>query len=231
MLRSSHSVTCVLLDAAIKFAGSPRARSVCDMHLADEYWSHHLVLGLQEYARLLPEDTGFHLPTRVALASSAWPANLLKVLEVGPYDCGLLEECRRVGAAVTGLDLVPRVRAPHVLAGDFMTADLSGPFDLLLATSVFETGSTMTKDLDSDVRNCSVGLLDRLREVIRDGGCVVLENLRQPLPSSPAQARAAGFTVLDHRVPSVNAALGGRGCALQRQTASLDRVRGTQSPR
>jgi hypothetical protein len=282
-LLTSGCAARTLVDVAIRHGGSARARRTCDAHLADEQWSGHLPLGLQEYTALLPDDTRFEVPVSVALAESQWAADSLSaleaggkgarqaaralladlnaiaeeaavfaqmgqvmrsriapplhvlqvqtltraamalgslhqldVLEVGPCDCGMLEECRRLGASVTGLDLVPRVRRPYVHAGDFMKADLPGPFDLVLATSVFEAGSSMAPGIEADASNRSPALLRRLHGAVRQGGLVVLENLCLPLPFSAAQAREAGFAVLGHRVPCMNAALGGRGCMLQR---------------
>jgi cobalt-zinc-cadmium efflux system outer membrane protein len=49
----------------------------------------------------------------------------------------------------------------------------------------------------------------------------VLENLGFPIPFSATQAKAAGFEVLPHPVPSVNHIHGGRGCTLRKIGGAL----------
>lgn len=142
----------------------------------------------------------------------------LKVLEVGPREGHLLRELQRAGAEVQGVDLEPLI--PEVSRGDFMTVGLGGSFDLLIATSVFEVGSEMSKT-DASALSRSPALLRRIRDVLSPGGVVVLENLGFPIPFSATQAKAAGFEVLPHPVPSVNHIHGGRGCTLRKIGGAL----------
>jgi SAM-dependent methyltransferase len=143
-----------------------------------------------------------------------------RVLEVGCQDGGLLLHLEALGADVMGVDLGPEIDHPRVLRGDFMTAELEGPFDLIVATSVFEKFSNARGEPEPDRGNTRPVLLQRFRELTREGGVVVLENIMFPLPFSRAHALEADFEVLPERIPSANHCLGGRGCTLRRLSTS-----------
>jgi SAM-dependent methyltransferase len=138
----------------------------------------------------------------------------MRILEVGPDQGGLFRLLIHAGADVTGLDLHPAFVHPRLLQGDFVTTSLPDDFDVVIATGVFEHGSSEGKG-EGDPRNLGVELLKKLRARLRPGGRVVLENIGLPIPFSPDQAEAAGFQVVRQVVPCVNVALGARGCLLR----------------
>jgi len=139
-----------------------------------------------------------------------------KTLEVGPQEGLLLNHLRKLGADACAVDLQPQISAPYVITGDFMHAALPGPFDVLVATAVFEEGSGWTLHLD-DPRKEAALLLDRFKSLTHPGSVVVLEHVGYPVPFTTQQAAEHGFDVIPHRVPSAVAHNGARGCALRRR--------------
>lgn len=130
------------------------------------------------------------------------------ILEVGAEDGTLLRALRGRGARVLGLDISPS--SPDILAGDLMTAALPGNFGIIVATAVFEHGSGWTLE-------DGPALLRRLRQLLRDDGVVVLENIGVPMPFTDDDVTRAGFTHLPEPIPSTNPHSGGRGCTLRAQ--------------
>ena len=116
----------------------------------------------------------------------------------------------------TGIDLWPQLEHPNILHGDFLKTDLPGPFELIIATAVFETGSCSRGEQDSESKNNSPEVLKRFHELTEPGAVVLLENIMFPIPFLRADAEAAGFEVLRLNVPGVNLRLGGRSCLLKR---------------
>jgi hypothetical protein len=149
-----------------------------------------------------------------------------KVLEVGPQEGGLLLEMLRLGADALGIDLGPQISHPKLIPGDFLHTELPGPFELIVATAVFESSSCARGEPDSDARNNSPEVLRRFRELTAPGGIVVLENVMFPIPFSREDAEKAGFEVLRSPLPSVNFRTGGRSCALKRASS----MRGGEEP-
>lgn len=141
----------------------------------------------------------------------------LKVLEVGPQNGELFLELLRSGADVFAVDLGPKLQHPRIIQGDFMREALPGPFDLIIATAVFERSSTTQGEPDGDPLNLTPVLLERFRELTTANGVIVLENVLFPIPFSKSDAERAGFEVLNQQVPSVNIRFGGRGCTLRRR--------------
>lgn len=139
-----------------------------------------------------------------------------KVLEVGPQEGGLLLELLRLGADAFGIDLGPQIEHPRIITGDFLLTALPGPFELIMATAVFESSSCARGEPDSDARNNSPAVLRRFHELTAPGGLVVLENVMFPIPFSRAEAEAAGFEVVLSRLPAINLRTGGRSCVLKR---------------
>jgi hypothetical protein len=139
-----------------------------------------------------------------------------KVLEVGPQEGGLLLELLRLGAEVLGVDLGPQIESPHIIQGDFLHTELPGPFDLIVATAVFEMGSCARGEPEADKRNKSPEVLRRLHALTAPGAIVVLENVMFPIPFLREDAERAGFEVLRQRMPAINLRTGGRGCVLRR---------------
>jgi SAM-dependent methyltransferase len=133
------------------------------------------------------------------------------VLEVGPQTGTFMRALEARGARVSGVDVELRAGVANVVQGDFMTAPL-GRFDLVVATAVFEFGSGWNHFRGADGK---VPVLARLREVLKPGGHVLMENLAYPLPFSAAQAEDAGFRVCDVRVVRSGVCWGGRGAVLQ----------------
>jgi hypothetical protein len=139
-----------------------------------------------------------------------------KVLEVGPQEGGLLLELLRLGTDAFGVDLGPQIQHPRIITGDFLHAPLPGPFELIVATAVFESSSCARGEPDSDARNNSPAVLRRFHALTAPGGLVVLENVMFPIPFSREEAAAAGFEVVLSRVPAINLRTGGRSCVLKR---------------
>lgn len=140
-----------------------------------------------------------------------------KALEVGPQEGGLLLELLRLGAETTGVDLGPQLDHPAIVKGDFLHTPLPDPFELIVATAVFENSSCSRGEQDSDPRNNSREVLVRMRELTAPGAVVVLENVMFPIPFTREDAEQAGFEVLRLLVPAVNLRMGGRSCALRRK--------------
>jgi hypothetical protein len=138
-------------------------------------------------------------------------------LEVGPQEGGLLLELIRLGAETTGVDLGPQLDHPAIIKGDFLHTPLPGPFDLIVATAVFENSSCSRGEQDSDPRNNSAEVLVRMRELTSPGGVVVLENVMLPIPFTKQDAEQAGFEVLRLQLPGISLRMGGRSCALRRK--------------
>jgi len=178
-----------------------------------------LVNLLQEMRKRI--DPPLHILQVQALTRAEWALGSLKgrkVLEVGAQTGGLFLELIRLGANALAVDIEPMLNRPDVLKGDFMTTELPGPFDLIVATAVFELGSSTKGEADGDRNGLfAVPLLNRFRALTQPGGVVVLENIRYAIPFTEEDAREAGFEVLPHRLPSVNLASGGRGCTLRRR--------------
>jgi hypothetical protein len=139
------------------------------------------------------------------------------VLEVGPQEGGLFLELIRLGAEATGVDLWPQNDHPAIIKGDFLHTPLPGPFELIVATAVFENSSCSRGEQDSDPRNNSREVLVRMRELTAPGAVVVLENVMLPIPFTKEDAEQAGFEVLRSLVPGINLRMGGRSCALRRK--------------
>ncbi len=143
------------------------------------------------------------------------PLRSARVLEVGPQDGGLLHALEAKGAQVTAVDLAPRVHHPIMVQGDFMTAALQPPYDLVVATAVFEFGSGWVHTAPPG--RSDLALLQRLRELLAPGGVAVVENIGYPVPFSPDVALDAGLVPvrggLVHHLTE-----GGRGCTLRRTT-------------
>jgi hypothetical protein len=140
-----------------------------------------------------------------------------KVLEVGPQEGGLLLELTRLGAETTGVDLWPQNDHPAIIKGDFLHSQLPGPFELIVATAVFENCSCTRGEQDSDPRNNSREMIVRLRELTAPGAVVVLENVMFPIPFTRQDAEQAGFEVLRFLLPGISLRMGGRSCALKRK--------------
>lgn len=97
------------------------------------------------------------------------PAAAQDVLEVG---CGrgftgrLIQE--RLGCRVTGVERHPEVaadaaqRLSRVIVGDILTVDVQGPYDVIVASELFE------HLVDQDA------FLLKMRSALRPGGCIVL---------------------------------------------------------
>ncbi|MDC0712644.1 hypothetical protein POL68_29545 [Stigmatella sp. ncwal1] len=139
-----------------------------------------------------------------------------KILEVGPQEGGLLLELIRLGADALGIDLGPQIEHPRLVQGDFLHTALPGPFELIVATAVFESSSCARGEPDSDAKNNSPAVLRRFHELTAPGGFVVLENVMFPIPFSREEAEAAGFEVPLSRLPAINLRTGGRSCVLRR---------------
>ncbi|EAU67167.1 class I SAM-dependent methyltransferase [Stigmatella aurantiaca] len=139
-----------------------------------------------------------------------------KILEVGPQEGGLLLELIKLGADALGIDLGPQIEHPRLIQGDFLHTALPGPFELIVATAVFESSSCARGEPDSDAKNNSPAVLRRFHELTAPGGFVVLENVMFPIPFSREEAKAAGFEVPLSRLPAINLRTGGRSCVLRR---------------
>jgi hypothetical protein len=140
-----------------------------------------------------------------------------KALEVGPQEGGLLLELIRLGAETTGVDLWLQNDHPAIIKGDFLHTPLAGPFELIVATAVFENCSCSRGEQGSDPRNNSCEVLVRMRELTAPGAVVVLENVMLPIPFTQQDAEQAGFEVLRFLLPGLSLRMGGRSCALKRK--------------
>lgn len=153
-----------------------------------------------------------------ALTRAEWALGNLrerKVLEVGPQAGGLLREMIGIGAQVLGVDLGPELDDPHIIRGDFLKTPLPAPFELIIATGVFEAASCARGEPESDPNNNSRHVLERFHALTAPGAVVVLENFMFPIPFTHEDARAAGFEVVVPRLPALNLNTGGRGCMLR----------------
>ncbi len=141
------------------------------------------------------------------------PLGSARVLEVGPQDGGLMHALEAQGAHVTAVDLAPRVHHPNMVLGDFMTAALQPPYDVVVATAVFEFGSGWVHTAPPG--RSDLVLLQRLRELLAPGGVAVVENIGYPVPFSPDAAVACGLVPVRGGVVH-HLTEGGRGCTLRR---------------
>jgi hypothetical protein len=136
-----------------------------------------------------------------------------RVLEIGCEDDALLTFLAQRGAEVWGVDLAA-CSHPRVARGDFMTATLPGPFDVVVATAVFEAGSGFTHLPRAGEEE--VPFLHRLRDLLAPGGVVVVENVGLPVPFSREVALRHGLVADDPRTPVQSVWADARGCTLRR---------------
>lgn len=212
------------LERAVR-AGGERARAAAESALADMNRIASEAAQVARKLRELEERVG-PPPTILqvqALARLERCLGLLdgkRILEVGAQDGGLLYALRRLGAEASAIDLQPEIHASFVQQGDFFTADLSGGYEAIVATAVFEWGSNVRGERTPDARNQSAELLLRFHELLVDGGVVALENILLPIPFSKGQAENAGFELVRELLPAANHASGGRGCTLRKRLRS-----------
>ncbi|MGQ0504246.1 MAG: class I SAM-dependent methyltransferase [Myxococcaceae bacterium] len=138
----------------------------------------------------------------------------VRILEVGAEKGALVRELQSKGAQVLALDIDPLLPSPLAMQGDFMASVVPDRYDVIVATGVFETGSCIRGEPEAVTANLTADVLDRMRQLLRPGGYVVLENAARPLPFTQTDAQTRGFEVVWQNVPEVNLHLGGRSCCL-----------------
>jgi hypothetical protein len=131
-------------------------------------------------------------------------------LEVGAADGELVSALADIGFDAQGVDVLASAH-PRVRMANFLVDDPLARFDVVVATALLEWGS----GIDPAVLENPAHVLGRLRALVVDGGVLVLENVRLPLPFTRADAAAAGFSVIEERVASPTLSLGGRGVTLR----------------
>lgn len=203
------------------FAGRAAARHLlAELHLLAEQAADFTRIARQMRQMV---DSMMHLLRVQALLRMEWVLGRVagkRILEVGTQDGGLLLHLEKLGADVSAVDLGPELVHPRIQKGDFMKTELPGPYDVIVATSVFEKFSAARGEDEPELANTRPELLERFRQLTQPGSLIILENIMFPPPFTAADAREAGFEVLPMTIPSANFRLGGRGCTLRRMADS-----------
>jgi hypothetical protein len=138
-----------------------------------------------------------------------------KILEIGPDKAGvLMKDFEDAGANVIAIDFERTLIKDNVYKGDFMRAAIPGaPFDAIVSVGSLDPGAVRTGETDD--RNRSFKLADRLRAKLAPRGVAVIENIDGPIPFPPSYAESLGFEILHQYVPYAAMKLDGRVCVLR----------------
>jgi len=132
-------------------------------------------------------------------------------LEIGAADGELVDGLAALGLAAAGTDVLASAH-PRVAVSNFLVDPPPARFAVVVATALLEWGS----GIDPAVLEDPARVLARLALLVDDGGALVLENVRLPLPFTRDDVARAGFTVHEDRVVSPTLFMGGRGVTLLR---------------
>ncbi|MBI5546090.1 MAG: hypothetical protein HY901_19540 [Deltaproteobacteria bacterium] len=137
-----EQLTEMLINAAVRHAGTRQSQKICGRHLRQRNWAKWLPLTCLEYGTLLGKNPGFELGIRAALARSGWANRHRRELE--------------------------RARRPHVAAGAAQA--LLGDLDAIAiaASDVLPRVAERRAQIEPPLHAVPVQALPRTEEALGD---------------------------------------------------------------